>query len=621
MILVENRNYLRLHHRALLENLKKIEERPDDRVKVEDSRSGKLTLKIDDGNGFRYVHSKYNPEKEAFQLISHIEGLSECDHLIFIGSGLGYAMSALHEIYPGMKLSVFEPDRWVLLQLLSYQRLDKLSSSLEFITDQEQELEEYIFEQAQKKQERFRFHVLPFYEQAYSKRIKEIVDSLSKGIRLKNNNVQTNIAFQQRWMINVLKNIPSILTTPNILLDVEQETFRDKPVILVSAGPSLNFEWDNLRQIKEEGLAYIFAVGSAINALIEHDLYPDAFCTYDPQEKNAQVVQKIIEQKISDIPMIFGSSVGYETLLNYPGQMLHMIISEDTISPQILRTTSGDPIRVLADQPSIAVITLELLAQLKVGTIILVGQNLAYLNNQFYASGIAYKDRPTELKESEHKNSLTIKDVSGKEIQTNDTFLSMLRQIENTIVAPSFPKVFNTTQGGAQINGAEYASLTEIIDKKLEQHTVGNHWAGAKNHYDLEKVKKNINNMRIYKDEFQTLVNEWAKSIKNLNNTIKKEQEEQIKTAIKKADRAFLAVQKNPFFKWLIAQMIKVQMTHIQHVFQEIRFEQDSRRKAGVLLKEMDHLYIDVIVNMKVITETFEAMIENVRSIDNSFQE
>ena len=30
--------------------------------------------------------------------------------------------------------------------------------------------------------------------------------------------------------------------------------------------------------------------------------------------------------------MIFGSSVGYETLIDYPGEKYHMITSQDTVS-------------------------------------------------------------------------------------------------------------------------------------------------------------------------------------------------------------------------------------------------------------------------------------------------
>ena len=137
--------------------------------------------------------------------------------------------------------------------------------------------------------------------------------------------------------------------------------FKGKPAMLVAAGPSLNEEIENIRYIKENGLAYIFSVGSAINTLIYHNIYPDAACTYDPTVNNQKVFAKVKEKNIKDIPMIFGSSVGYETLIDYPGKKYHMITSQDTVSNYYLKTEEEDRLDIVLDAPSIAVVTLQLL--------------------------------------------------------------------------------------------------------------------------------------------------------------------------------------------------------------------------------------------------------------------
>ncbi len=71
--------------------------------------------------------------------------------------------------------------------------------------------------------------------------------------------------------------------------------------------------------------------------MIYHDIYPDAATTYDPGKFNHNVFTKIKEEGIADIPMIFGSSVGYETIMNYPGNKYHMITSQDTVSAYYLK--------------------------------------------------------------------------------------------------------------------------------------------------------------------------------------------------------------------------------------------------------------------------------------------
>lgn len=612
MILVENRNFLRLHHRQLLELLKKIENKPSPNLETEDARSGKLTLKVSSNDGFRYMHSKYDPEKEADQLMSRISDLDQCDHIVLIGAGLGYMLFALAKAYPKMRITVFEPNASVLVQLLSHYRLDKLAASIQLITCDQQELENFLFESAQKKQEKIQFFVLPFYEQSLGSQIKEMMRALNQGMRLKANNIQTNIAFQQRWTLNVLKNFPTIIKTPNILLDIKSDVFKNKPVILVSAGPSLDFEWENLKKIKQEGLAYIFSVGSAINALIKHDIYPDALCTYDPQGKNAQVVQIVVERQIQTIPLIFGSSVGYETLDNYPGPMAHMLISEDTLSPQLLSRQDGRQIPVLFDQPSIAVVTLELLARLQAAPIILVGQNLGFLKNQFYASGIAYEGRTTELNAKEKESTLMVESVDGDQIQTSESFLSMQKQMEEMLAALPQLQVINTTQGGAAIKGTSYIPLSKVIHDQLKDRVVQDDWHRSQNSYDYAAVQKKLERLKNDLSLFIQFCGDWQKTIIELNERINKGTLQQIDWALTKCDKCFRLVQKNKFFITLIAPMIKVQMDHIHHVSEVIRFEKDVTKKASAALKELDATYVDCVVNYKLIAPVFDELIERV---------
>lgn len=183
-------------------------------------------------------------------------------------------------------------------------------------------------------------------------------DSIVSFFKNEKNKIVTSFSFQKRWTINAIKNFPTIVKTPNILKDVERSQFKDKSAIIVAAGPSLNEEFENLRQIKDKGgLAYIFSVGSAINSLIDQGgIYPDATCTYDPQERNQMVIQKVKDKNITNIPLIFGSTVGYETLDDYNGPMLHMFTSQDTLAPPFL-LREVDDFKVVYDAPSIAVVT------------------------------------------------------------------------------------------------------------------------------------------------------------------------------------------------------------------------------------------------------------------------
>src|SRR5690606_20679404 len=130
--------------------------------------------------------------------------------------------------------------------------------------------------------------------------------------------------------------------------------------------------------------------------LIHHDIYPDAATTYDPSARNQIVFEKVKEKDIADIPMIFGSSVGYETLIDYPGKKYHMITSQDTVSNYYLKNKNEDSIYIVQDAPSIAVVTVQLLYELGFNPIILVGQNLAYKGKKRHSEGVHYSKDVTD---------------------------------------------------------------------------------------------------------------------------------------------------------------------------------------------------------------------------------
>lgn len=75
-----------------------------------------------------------------------------------------------------------------------------------------------------------------------------------------------------------------------------------------------------------------------MNTLVEHGIYPHGTFSYDPNEHNVNVIQKVIDKRIDSIPLIFGSTVGKHTLDHYPGRLMHIIISQDELSKHVLRT-------------------------------------------------------------------------------------------------------------------------------------------------------------------------------------------------------------------------------------------------------------------------------------------
>lgn len=619
MILVDNRNVLRLKNRGLLNQLTAIEnDTPSGNVIVEDSKTGIPTLKIVIDGRTQYVHSKYDPEKDAERFVSKFKG-ETYKHVLFVGAGLGYHISKFVEAHPDAKFSIYEPDEEALLAYLAHAKLNELpiQNLLRFFVGTDtNHITNEMHEVLQLSNGSCEVVTLPVYEKIYGEQIDVIMKKSLEMLKDKTTIYVTSYSFQKRWTINSIKNFPKVLQTPNILHDVDKSAFEGKPAIIVAAGPSLNEEFENLRYIKEHGLAYIFSVGSAINALIEHEIYPDAACTYDPTAEQWLVIQKIKDNEITDIPLIFGSSVGFETLENYPGKMLHMITSQDTISPRLLHT--NQELDFVVDAPSIAVVTFQLLTKLKSDPIILVGQNLAFQDNKRYAAGIEYDFVENELNEQEQKATLIVKDVYGKEIQTDESFVRMRQQLELYISTSTESEVINTTKGGAQIEGTSFVPLDELILNRLNAKSVQVGWATkVTNGYELEAIKKDFKIITRAEKECEAILESAFSLLRRMNNVLNLRQSRGLDKYFNEVDNEFNKLGGNVYFKTFLEPMVRVQYKLLSEESQRIRFESDGLKKAEIIVHAFTSFLVSVFKELEFVKPYFEEMKLKVEEVMN----
>lgn len=621
MMLIDNRNYLRLHHRTLMEKLVQweVEREQNKDVQVEPSRKDVPTLKMNVDGKVYYIHSKYDPQTEAERLISGLEDLDMYNHILLIGVGFGYHLQELLKKYPNMKFSIYEPNIEVLYQFLSYYNISEhLDRNLQciFTGTEENDIRQALQLTQQINLITF-IYTLPVYKNIYSEQERTLMRAMKDILKDKQSSLITNVSFQKRWTINSIKNFPTVLKTPNILYNVDREIFEGKPAIIVAAGPSLQEEYENLKHIKENELAYIFSVGSAINALIEHGIYPDAACTYDPTEKNQFVIQKIKDRNISEIPLIFGSSVGFETIADYPGKLLHMITSQDTISPRLLDTSQN--IDIVFDAPSIAVVTFQLLSQLGCNPIILAGQNLGYQNNERYAAGIQYDFINNTLTKEEQRNLLTVKDVYGNDIGTNDGFNRMRQQLEMYICSSANIEVLNTTKGGAHIEGATFLTLEEVISNKLtEKNVVEKEWYNSKNSYDIDIVvqKTNVLNNELKRCEQQ--INDALHQLKVIETTLQKRQLNQLEVKFNAFDKAFNKVKNNLFYEAFIAPMIRVQNEKLSDDSKVIRYETNLDKKGKKIVVSFGKFLLECQANYHFVLPYYEELDEKITNYNTA---
>jgi hypothetical protein len=585
MILIDNIHLLKKHYPEVWESMKKIEDtqdRKNSKITFLETKSGATTLAVEVEGHPIYLHSKYDPEQEAERIISQYKDLPKYNHIFYYGVGLGYHIREVLEKHPDMSLTIYEPNPEVLYHYLSQQSLAKLPRhSLKnlFIETNPQDVGKNLEQFISNINEEVLLVTLPSYERIFKDQFIMFAEQFKTIVQNSRTNMYAYESFQKRWTLNSMKNIPHILQTPNMIQE-KRKYFENKPAIIVAAGPSLEEEIENLRHIKEHGLAYIFSVGSAINSLIEYDIYPDAACTYDPSTLNYKVFERVVEKGIKNIPLIFGSSVGFETLASYPGEKLHMIMDRDTVFSFYSGFSDSN---VLHDSPSIALVTLELLSHLGCNTVYLVGQNLGYRNNKFYAKGISYEDRTTELNTKDKEQAFKVEDVYGNEMDTNKGFNNMRKQFERYTTELKHMEIINTTKGGAKIEGAPFQPLEEIITNRLIESEVCPDWHKGleeKLRYDHKTILKQSNKMKKESIKISVLLKDFERLFKQIEQGLSIKQVKQLEFKVYEFDQLFSKLQKNLFYKVFLKPRNQLQYQLLLRNIDMIKSEKDIINKA-----------------------------------------
>ncbi|MDY0278183.1 MAG: DUF115 domain-containing protein [Acholeplasma sp.] len=573
----------------------------------ENSKSDIMTLKYLDQRMTVYVHSKYNPIREAETIINNLlgkESITNETHILFYGVGLGYHIIYFAKKFPNVRFSLIDPSIEAMQLLLDSVALKSLGDSRIVNIQVGDHLADFFNNIIERRDQNVVICELPAYKKIFEEDYSSFLTQFKSMIKEQKISLNVNSAFQKRWIINSINNFKEVLQTPNILME-SNEIFKEKTAVLVSAGPSLNFEIENLRKIKDEGLAYIFSVGSAINTLIHNSIHPHAMCTYDPMEENQLAFKKVNELKIESIPMIFGTSVGYETLQQYQGPKFHMITNQDTVSDYFLKTLTNQEIVKVHDAPSIAVVTLELMVKLGFSRIILVGQNLAYLNERHYSEGVPYEVGKV-------KEILLTENVDGKQIETNESFMVMKRLLEQNISNLN-ANVVNTTVNGAKIEGTTFIPL-EVLMRELQKNSVNMEEPFEQiiqtKMYDQKYISEQFDKLEKSYDNYKFLISDIKDHISQLKGFVTMNSTKRINEVHKNMDQLIGCLENNIFFTVFTLPLHRVEYGILAQEIKQIKLSCNQDKTIKKIIKPTEN-FINLLSTNIALNEVIMDVLNN----------
>lgn len=591
-MLIDNRRILQLKNKVLLEKMDNFNPSNCELIKA---KNGTDTLVLTKGDKNVSYHSRYNPAQEASTILAN-QLKENTNYVLLVGVGLGYLVQELVEKYPNVRFSIYEPNLDVLSTFLNVFELKKVrSKNMDVIFSSPLELENFNKLYKNLSEATAQIIISPIADKLYKEEIEQFINGLKKYLESNKDSTLTDLRFQIRWTTNSIVNFNEVLNSPNFFNHINIEKLKNKPALIVAAGPSLDDEIENIRLVKEQGKAYIFAVGSAVNTLIKNDIMPDALFSYDPTAKNAEVVKKVKELQLP-IPLIFGSSIGYEVLQDYPGKKIHFFTSQDSINPNLIQQQS----HIIPDAPTIAAIALYIAGGIKMEPIMLVGQNLSVTKEKTYATGIDYINEKqfSDEKLATYKKFMSTTD---EEVYTEDGYISMKKVIEFYIKEVGLDgKVFNTTQNGLPIEGAPFVPLENLIETHLQQNNIVDASIfNAENNYNIEEV---LSNFKKYEGSFDDLIGDFKKLVTvdtQIREAYDKKLINNVQSHFNEFDKYFNRIEKNLFFLRTLAPITRTQYKQLVDRSDEVRYErrplQKMEKYIDIYSKYIRTMYLGII--------------------------
>ncbi len=267
------------------------EARPPSDWEAGEGKSGVATLRVSTPDGRRvFLHSRYDPEEEARRILSRYD-LGHAHSFIVLGFGLGYHVEELLRGKRDLLAVVIERDARILRLALERRDFSGLlgSGKLVLLVDPSKaellrRLHGYTVRlfAGMKGEEEERAKGPPvivhpasaqLYPEFYRIQMQNVLDFMEHGSM----SLRTAMNIPVETKHNLLMNFGAYVYQPG--LEILRGRFKGYPAVVVTAGPSLAKNIDQLREIGER--AVIIAVGTIYKTLLSRGVAPHFVTTLD----------------------------------------------------------------------------------------------------------------------------------------------------------------------------------------------------------------------------------------------------------------------------------------------------------------------------------------------------
>ncbi|MDP8231547.1 MAG: DUF115 domain-containing protein [Candidatus Zophobacter franzmannii] len=366
---------------------------------------------------------------------------------------------------------------------------------------------------------------------------------IDEDMLMMSSNIATMMNRSEMMVRNEILNMRYLHKHPSV--SVLKDKVKDKPIISVSAGPSLAKNIEFLKKIQNE--VYIIAVARVARKLIEEGIMPDMLTVIDMSELTEAYFKLEDIVVLSKIPVVMEFTTTYKVMKEHDAKYIfsfHGLRGKKYLRRYFAKLGLDPTVDSALDIGGTVAIT-SLFAAKRLGAkeVILLGQDLAF-GDTTHIDDHSTNQKINEIKEiggqeyfvsgeeDGHKTltpAIRIKGYYGDDVYTTPSFQTFKVHFEGAQKQDPSVSIVNATEGGAFIEGLEHISLEEAYKKYIKENKLKNKQdivlyddsdiKIAESSDIVESIKETITRYEEIMSEFESIREALAALLKMLYNS------------------------------------------------------------------------------------------------------
>ena len=319
------------------------------------------------------------------------------------------------------------------------------------------------------------FCILPGYDVLYHEQCEAFMDGVIEQMRNETVNKSTSMTFERlipQHMLFHMKNCIYHKNMEQLHQALEPYDISDRPCIIVSAGPSLD---KNIRQLKQiQGKAFTIVVDAALRTALKAGIRPDLVCTVD-----ARVPERFFEGvDLTDVIWAYTGTTRKSIAENYGKDVFYYGTFYQKWN-ETLKEELGYPIPSFASGGCVSSEAFVLALYLGFRTIVLIGQDLAFTGGSTHTKEATVGRALSDEQYKQRRKIVEVEGIDGTMLDTDFQMWFYKQWFEKVIkMNQDQIKVIDATEGGAKIEGTIVQTLAETIEQECR---------GELDIYEIEK--------------------------------------------------------------------------------------------------------------------------------------